>query len=173
MSALTVAGAGLGVYLGKSAIAEMNPAYFTSPVSTFHADLVAAAPNFGTSPLTARSETFEGLGTGCVRCPEAPVEFASVTEVGFEDPEPALVRNPEIVLAEIDRDIGLQLARRQAHAGVERYAHYPLSAEEEQKVTLASATAEAVEPLDAAHPAEPTPAEEASTERPGESLPGI
>jgi hypothetical protein len=40
---LALAGAGLGLYLGNSAISEINPLYFTDPPSRFHADLTPTA----------------------------------------------------------------------------------------------------------------------------------
>ncbi|HEX8511624.1 MAG TPA: hypothetical protein VF688_00805, partial [Allosphingosinicella sp.] len=44
LAGLSILGAALGITLGKSAVAEINPAYFNEAEDDFHADLV---PNRG------------------------------------------------------------------------------------------------------------------------------
>lgn len=173
VTALAVAGAGLGLYLGKTAIAEINPAYFDtshSPAS-FHADLTANPPGLEGVPLAQpAAATDAGLGSGCVRCPTYSAGYAPVTEVVVQTySRPATTtRDPEIVLAEIDREIALSLARREATENIERYAHFPVSAEEEREATLVPASAEAPAAVPESSEAAPPKAE-----RPGDSLPGV
>src|SRR5687768_17027176 len=86
VTALALTGAGLGLYLGKSAIAEINPAYFGGAYSEsrFHADLVPNRPNFDAQQARLQDASLvSGYGTGCVGCLTYPEEY-------FPNPEPAI-----------------------------------------------------------------------------------
>ena len=48
---LAIAGSVGGVYLGRSAISEINPAYYDEPEPRFHADLVPNPPDFEAPPV--------------------------------------------------------------------------------------------------------------------------
>ena len=71
VAGLAVIGAATGVSLGRSAIAEINPAYFGDPETAFHADL---SPYRGPDWAQVQAAEYqqqaspEGLGTGCVGC---------------------------------------------------------------------------------------------------------
>jgi hypothetical protein len=90
VAGLAIVGAVGGITLGRSAVAEINPAYFSSPDSDFHADLVpnrapANGADWGQVQQAdyASAATAQGLGSGCVGCREYPVEYVPV-------PDPAL-----------------------------------------------------------------------------------
>ncbi|HWH23234.1 MAG TPA: hypothetical protein VNT25_08130 [Allosphingosinicella sp.] len=132
LTALTLAGAGLGVYLGKSAISEINPAYFSSPFSgsSFHADLAANRTPFteqaSLAPVQAM-DSFVAYSGGCIGCAVPPPTYVPVSEP---------LRVPSSSYASVAADIEqiedeVDKAVRDAQkAVIERYAHYPVSAEE-------------------------------------------
>jgi hypothetical protein len=150
MAGLAIVGAALGVGLGRSAIAEINPAYFNEAEDSFHADLVPYR-----SPDWAQVHQAEyraaqqpvlvtGLGTGCIGCRDYPVEYVPRHDPavdGYSDgellraPEPTQVVYTEPRASDPDRD------------RLQRYASYPVSSEE-KPVQVAEAPAE--------EPAEPT-----------------
>jgi hypothetical protein len=87
IAGLTVVGAACGIWLGKSAISEINPIYYSEPETRFHADLVPYR-----SPDWAKVQAAElqqaGLGEDygrfCLGCIDYP-----------EDPNPAPIREPD------------------------------------------------------------------------------
>jgi hypothetical protein len=134
VAGLSILGAALGVNLGRSAISEINPAYYSEPEESFHADLAPYR-----SPDWAQVQTAEyqaaqqpvlvqGLGSGCVGCADYPVEYVPQHEPavdGYQDgyaasapPQPA-----QIVIVETP-------APDPARERIERYASYPVSSDE-------------------------------------------
>lgn len=80
MALLSVLGTGTGVYLGKSAVAEIDPIYFSSPIEArFHSDLAAnGSPDWSAVHLqetAAMAADTHGLGSGCIKCREYPEEY--------------------------------------------------------------------------------------------------
>jgi hypothetical protein len=102
MAGLSILGAALGVGLGRSAIAEINPAYFNEAEDSFHADLVPyRSPDWAqvhsAEYRAAQQPVIVGeLGSGCIGCRDYPVEY-----VPRHDPlvdryvEGGLLRAPE------------------------------------------------------------------------------
>ena len=147
VTALTLAGASLGVYLGKSVISEINPAYFRSPLSasSFHADLVANTPEFSNPQLSPPQfvDATTAYGGACIGCRSYPVEYvpvhdSAVDAVGASYTAAVVASDVRAIEDEVEKAV------REAQRGmIERYAHYPVSAEE-ARTRLASAEPEAV-----------------------------
>jgi len=142
MAGLSILGAALGVTLGKSAIAEINPAYFNEAEDDFHADLVPYQ-----SPGWAQASQYQGaqqpvvvgeLGSGCIGCRTYPVEY-----VPRHDPavdyyaEGELLRAPEPTVVTVAQAPAPDPARERIQA----YASYPVSSEE-RPVEVAEAPVE-------------------------------
>lgn len=84
LSALALVGSGLGVYLGRSAVAEIDPAYYTStPERRWHADLSPGHSLSGGAPIVragalSPAELDQALGRGCVGCRTYPEEYLPI-----------------------------------------------------------------------------------------------
>jgi hypothetical protein len=132
---LAVAGSVTGVYLGQSAIAEINPAYYDEPETRFHADMVPNPPSYA-APVTragylTQAERQRALGSGCVGCRTYPEEYYPVHDSSVDKYQPGY--------AEMEEAPAPQLAvyapdpqeeeRAADFAAVERYASYPVAEE--------------------------------------------
>lgn len=144
VAGLAILGTALGVQLGTSAIAEINPAHFSDPEPRFHADLVPHARGDWAQVQVAeyhRAGASDGYGEGCIRCPEYPVEYVPQPHPafdGFEDDwsASASVAEPVAVFAEApdpDRE------------RLERYASFPVDAREARLAEQAGKAAAAEE----------------------------
>jgi hypothetical protein len=58
---LALTGIGVGIQLGYSAIAEIDPIYYSQPETRFHADLSPYRPSTATPPATLAARTFRRL----------------------------------------------------------------------------------------------------------------
>jgi hypothetical protein len=82
IAGLSILGASLGVTLGRSAVSEINPAYFSDPEDSFHSDLVPyRSPDWAQVQAAeyraAQQPVLVGdLGSGCIGCRDYPVEYA-------------------------------------------------------------------------------------------------
>jgi hypothetical protein len=133
MAGLSILGAALGVTLGKSAIAEINPLYFNEAEDDFHADLVPyRSPDWAqvhqAEYRAAQQPVIVGeLGSGCIGCRTYPVEYVPRHDPAvdyYADGE--LLRAPEptqVVVAEAS-------APDPARDRIQAYASYPVSSEE-------------------------------------------
>ena len=119
-----------GVYMGRSAVAEIDPAYFT-PVEEFRAAYPAYASGAVDYSYPYTSGAQPGYENGaewtCFNC-----SAYRRNEKGMPAPTPAAVHfeppsQVDAILDQIDRDIAD--AERRANETVERYAYYPVSAE--------------------------------------------
>lgn len=142
MAGLSILGAALGITLGKSAIAEINPAYFNEAEDDFHADLVPAASwaqVHQAEYLAAQQPVRVGeLGTGCIGCRDYPVAYAP-----RHDPAVDLYAEGEILRAPEPTVVTAAAAAPDpAHEQIQRYASYPVSSEE-RPVQVAEAPAPA------------------------------
>jgi hypothetical protein len=169
VTALALAGAGLGVYLGKSAVAQIDPVYFSSPApgSRFHADLVPARPDWDSWPAQPAQDAFaaEGLGTGCVGCRTYPEEYFPAHDSAVDAAYAVFDGDDAGAAIEgADREIA-QMERRMEQAGIERYAHYPI-ASDEKPVAAGRASADP-------EPAKDAPDCAVETQCEGEPTPGI
>ena len=143
MAGLSILGAALGITLGKSAIAEINPAYFNEGDDEFHADLAAyRSPDWAqvhqAEYRAVQQPVIVGeLGSGCIGCRAYPVEYVprhdpavdAYVEGGLiRAPEPTVVTPAEPApAADPDRE------------RIVRYASYPVSSEERPVQTAAEA----------------------------------
>lgn len=139
LSVLALVGSGAGVLLGRSAVAEINPVYFSEAATRFHSDLSATPPSMDAPPALTASELSaaelgQALGTGCVRCRTASdlyypvhdtdedayqsgwalVDPAPVAQQTVQDSEPAV---------EADAERAAALARVHAYSSYTVAAH--------------------------------------------------
>lgn len=148
MAGLSILGAALGVNLGRSAIAEINPSYFSDPEDGFHSDLVPYR-----SPDWAQVQAAEyraaqqpvavgDLGSGCIGCRDYPVEYVPRHDPavdGYQDGYAASAAQPaQIVIVETT-------PHDPARERIQAYASYPVSSEE-KPAALHEALPEATEP---------------------------
>ena len=121
---LALAGIGAGIHLGHSAIAEINPAYFSEPSTRFHADLSANRPLASAPPTLLSDAKDPALGTGCIGCRTYPEEYYPIHEASLDRYSGGFASNadaPETRLPEEQPDP--EDARlRQAIQQVELYA---------------------------------------------------
>jgi hypothetical protein len=135
MAALSIAGAAVGVQLGRSAIAEINPVYFSTPQARFFADLTPKAYRLGSSSWSDSTDyrvnelNVSGRGA-CLDCSGNFVEPETVEAALPDWDEPTLpwdraeeARNPAADPTE-DPDRALRASQ------IERYASFPAAAEE-------------------------------------------
>lgn len=93
LAVLTAAGSVTGLYLGHSAIAEINPAFYDEPETRFHADLVPNPPGFDAPPVTragyvSPAEYGQAFGRGCVGCLTYPEEYRPVHDSSVDEYRP-------------------------------------------------------------------------------------
>jgi hypothetical protein len=146
MAGLSILGAALGITLGKSAIAEINPAYFNEAEDDFHADLVPyRSPDWAqvhqAEYRAAQQPVLVGeLGTGCVGCADYPVAY-----VPRHDPAVDLYADGELLRAPEPTVVTVAQAPAQApdpdRERIALYASYPVSSEE-RPVEVAEAPVE-------------------------------
>lgn len=144
---LALLGTVAGVHLGYSAIAEINPVYFASrePRSSFHADLVPHRPSDSAPVALAPDDAM--LGAACIGCRDYPEEYYPIHDASVDggyDSEWASDDSAEAIqLTAYAVETLAEVARRKADIErVERYAHAPVTAEEQ----FASAEVPASEP---------------------------
>jgi hypothetical protein len=144
MAGLSIVGAALGITLGRSAIAEINPAYFNEPEESFHADLSPyQSPDWAqvqqAEYQAAQQPVVIGdLGSGCIGCRDYPVEYVPQHDPavdGYEDGYGASAAQPvQVVIVETP-------ASDPAREQVQRYASYQVSSDE-RPAQMAEAPAE-------------------------------
>jgi len=145
MAGLSILGAALGITVGKSAIAEINPAYFNEAEDDFHADLV---PYRGSDWAQVHQAEYRAaqqpvvvgeLGSGCVGCADYPVAYVPRHDPAVDSyADGDLLRAPEPTLVTVAAAPAPDAAREQ----IARYASYPVSSEE-RPVEVAEAPAAA------------------------------
>jgi hypothetical protein len=133
MAGLSIFGAAIGITLGRSAIAEINPAYFNEAEDDFHADLVPyRSPDWAqvqqAEYRAAQQPVVVGdLGSGCIGCRDYPVEYVPRHDAavdlyadGYEasTPQPAQGVVVETPASDPARD------------QIQLYSSYPVSSEE-------------------------------------------
>jgi hypothetical protein len=147
LAGLSILGAALGVNLGRSAISEINPAYFQEPEESFHADLVPyRSPDWAQAQAlqTAQQPVVIGdLGSGCIGCRDYPVEYYPQHDPavdGYEDGYAASVQPPaQVVIVETP-------AADPARERIQRYAGYPVSSDEKPAQVAEAPVEEPAEP---------------------------
>jgi hypothetical protein len=150
MAGLAILGAAAGVNLGRSAVAEINPAYFSDPEDSFHSDLVPyRSPDWAQVQAAeyhaAQQPVVVGdLGGGCVGCRDYPVEYVPQHDPavdGYQDGYAASAPQPaQIVIVETPA------APDPARERIQAYASYPVSSDEKPAEAPEAAPAEPTEP---------------------------
>ncbi len=142
MAALSIAGAAIGVQLGRSAIAEINPLYFSEPQQArFFADLAPKAYRLGAGAWSDSSESwFNELNVSgrdpCLDCSRNFVEPETVEAALPDWDESTPGDRPETEGVAEDPDSGRR-ARQ-----IELYASFPVTAEEAAERTHGEASAQ-------------------------------
>ncbi|MBV9373138.1 MAG: hypothetical protein JOZ90_08135 [Alphaproteobacteria bacterium] len=153
---LTVAGAALGLGLGRSAIGEINPAYFAEPETSFHADLAGNRTPVGLAPAGDFTHA-EPLIVQCIGCANMPAPDFPVEYVPRHDPMvDAVTRWPEP-----RRAVEAQAAPEEAAPApdparerIVRYASYPVTEDEAREMAARDAPVPAATPASAPAPAQ-------------------
>jgi hypothetical protein len=148
MAGLSILGAALGVTLGKSAVSEINPAYFGDPDDSFHSDLVPyRSPDWAQVQAAeyraAQQPVLVGdLGSGCIGCRDYPVEYVPRHEPavdGYADDYAASAAQPaQIVIVETP-------ASDPGRDRIQLYSSYPVSSDEKPAQVAEMAEAPAAE----------------------------
>ena len=135
LAGLSILGAALGITLGKSAIAEIKPAYFNEAEDEFHADLAPyRSPDWGqvqrADYRAAQQPVLVGeLGSGCVGCSDYPVAYAPSHDPAVDSyAEGELLRAPEPTV--VTYASAAPPAADPDRERIQRYASYPVSSEE-------------------------------------------
>jgi hypothetical protein len=150
MAGLAILGAAAGVNLGRSAISEINPAYFSEPEESFHADLTPyRSPDWAQVQATeyraAQQPVVVGdLGSGCIGCGDYPVEYVPRHDPavdGYQDGYAASAPAPaQIVIVETPA------AADPGRERIAQYASYPVSSDEKPADAAQAVDAPAAEP---------------------------
>jgi hypothetical protein len=142
LGALALVGAGVGVHLGWTAIAEINPVHFSSAQSgsTFHGDLVPnrSWDSGSAVPGPEQADSF-ALGSGCIGCRTYPEEYRPIPDPAIEGiharPEEPSASAP-IQLAAYQQEAPEEEARRKADLErVELYSRAPITVQQESVET--------------------------------------
>ena len=136
---LAIAGTVGGVYLGRSAISEINPAYYDEPEPRFHADLVPNPPGFEAPPVheagyLSPSDTYAALGSGCVNCRAYPEDLYPVHDSSVDKYQPGyaeMIEAPAPQPAPYAVDPQEEAERIADFATIQLYAGDSATAEEE------------------------------------------
>jgi len=159
LAIVSLAGVGGGAYLGRSAIAEIDPLYFSAPQGTKSYAALGSyqSPDWAEAkPASLQTDDGLGLGTGCIGCRAYPEEYRPDRRGIDEDGnvvDPYAATNPptRYALFEPAEPTGAELAevalRETELRDIERYSTYPVT--QEQRTSLASA-----EPLSNPQPGE-------------------
>jgi hypothetical protein len=149
IAGLSILGASLGVTLGRSAVADINPAYFNEADDSFHADLVPyRSPEWAQVQASeyqaAQQPVLVGeLGDGCIGCRAYPVEYVPRHEPavdGYQDGYAASASQPaQIVIVETP-------APDPARERIKLYSSYPVSSDEKPAQVAEAPAAEPTEP---------------------------
>ena len=153
VAGLAILGAAIGVNLGHSAISEINPAYFSDPEDSFHADLVPyRSPDWAQVQAAeyraAQQPVLVGdLGSGCIGCRDYPVEYVPQHDPavdgyrqGYEDGYAAMAPQPtQVVIVETP-------APDPARERIQAYSSYPVSSDEKPEPVAEATPPEPTEP---------------------------
>jgi hypothetical protein len=130
VAGLSIAGAAFGVYLGNSAISEINPAYYGTPEPKFHADLAPyRSPDWAQVQVAEETAMAGGLGAGCVKCRAYPEEYVPVADSRPDGREDGYAASAPYALA--DPPPVEEEAADPEWERVATYASYPIRSDEE------------------------------------------
>lgn len=136
---IALVGTGLGVHLGKEAISEINPLYFTMPEGTkTYAALTPQGTRYDQAPPLRPASEAVGLGDGCVGCRSLADDFEASPQpnealyaqrrwdMPVAEPEPALEQLPQVAQAPSEEQMLIRT-----------YSSYPVTTEEQRRHELA------------------------------------
>ncbi len=147
---LSLVGAALGVFLGNGAINEINPVHYQTeePRSRFHADLTPQGYRDWASVQVAEfraAESGTDLGSGCVGCRTYPEEYVPVHEASLGKAHTAWAEVTEEAVSEPLVQPAVEVRDDEADLEqVEAYAHFPVTADEQQLALAETPAAEEV-----------------------------
>ena len=137
---LALVGTGLGVHMGKEAISEINPLYFSMPEGTkSYAALTPHGTNFDAAPRLRPASEAIGLGDGCVGCRSLADDFSAppqpteslYAQRRWDPPEAA---EPEMT---VERVVQIAAPPDPERVLIQSYASYPVTIEEQRRHELA------------------------------------
>lgn len=137
LAGLSILGAAGGVALGRSAIAEIDPAYFAGAPTRFHADQVPNRPDWAQVQVAEfHGQAPEaGLGTGCFGCSASPVVYAAPAVTTYGD---SWLAEAEAAAAPAE-EVFAPAAPDPDRERLIRYASYPVTADEQARLAEAPA----------------------------------
>ncbi len=133
---LSLAGAALGVHLGNASIGEINPVHYASnePAARFHTDLTPQGYRDWATVQAAEfriAQSGTDLGAGCVGCRTYPEEVVPVYEASLGKPHTGWAEVSQVVAPPEPQPAVQEVEPDPALEQVERYAAFPVTAEEE------------------------------------------
>ena len=137
---LALTGIGVGIQLGYSAIAEIDPIYYSQPETRFHADLSPYRPSTATPPATLAATDVPALGSGCIGCRNYPEEYIPIHEASIDRYSSGFAREVD-TSAEARPVPPIQQEEPALRSDIERVAVYARGSVAEPSVQLASAEA--------------------------------
>jgi len=125
--AIALVGIFTGVQLGRSAIAEIDPIYYSERPTRFHADLVPNPPSDSPPNITlAQADQNAALGTGCVGCRTYPEEYYPIHDASIDRYSSGYARDadaaPALAVLETEEPDPEAIRLRDDMERVERYA---------------------------------------------------
>ena len=138
---LALAGIGVGIHLGHSAIAEINPMYFSEPPTRFHADLSANRPLDSAPPTLLAAAKDPALGSGCIGCRTFPEEYYPIHEASLDRYSSGYASNADATDPAVAEEQPDPEAAR-LHQAIQQVELYARGSAEEAAVAYASADAD-------------------------------
>ena len=133
-AALAVSAVGLGVHLGRDSVAQINPSFFDrAPPSRFYASLVPAPPSFEVSGIRAPQHPDAIVLDESGSCASCGLSGQAVYMADGSGYDPALAEWREAAPPVTTVTQAASYAASEvdpAMEQVERYANYPVTAEE-------------------------------------------
>jgi len=143
LAGLSISGAVAGVYLGNSAVGEIDPVHFgTEDASTFHADLVPYRSDDGSEVRLAAVQGEVPI-VSCTGCRAYPEEYRPIADPALERvwaPAPATVDHAATPSPVEEAEQAMPDPEREA---IVRYASYKVAAVEEAPLAAETETLEA------------------------------
>ena len=135
IGALALVGTAAGVTLGRSAVSEINPVYYSAAPDRFHADQAPQRPDWTAPPPALSAVSADGLGSGCFGCSARGAEYpAAPAVVTYTDSWQA---DAQRAAAPIEPVLVEQAAPDPERERILRYASYPVTEAQAQPAAAA------------------------------------